>query len=303
MSRKIEIFQKEFDNFDSPKFLFANNPEARLMKTKHGNFDACLNPQITVNNNHIITSAMVSQKATDNQLFPDTVEDFINTLMAVGKYETELELLKNTIFNCDNGYFSYIALEYIFKNHINAILDTRLKIIDDDENYLLNNEQIKKLGSLDSKKHLRYKVSENQYYCFKNKPFTLTEVKTAKHELNKRCDLSDEFLIKNWIYTNFSCGDCEFKDACAKGGDYRTITDTISTLNYMMRQIRHTSSSDLIYQNRWKTVESIFGYFKGKDGILRFISKDLENIQKEFKLMSLTYNLKRIINLKDTTYL
>jgi len=69
-----------------------------------------------------------------------------------------------------------------------------------------------------------------------------------------------------------------------------------------MRQIRHTSFSNQIYKNRWITVETVFGYFKGKEGILRFQSKNLINTQKELKLMSLTYNLKRIISLKDTVY-
>jgi len=303
VARKISIFLKEFDSFDSPKFLFVNNPEARLMKTKNGNFDACLNPQITVNNNHIITSAIVSQKATDNQLLPDTIEDYAKTILVVKKYENRWELFKNTIFNSDNGYFSNIALEYIYKNDVNVILDTRLNIIAENENYLLNASAINDLERLDRKKHLKYKISEDKYYCFKNEPFDLTSVKTANHELNQRHGIPDEFLIKDWTYTNFSCVDCEYKDTCAKGGDYRTITDTISTLNHKMRQYRHTSSSNLIYQNRWKTVETVFGYFKGKNGILRFLSKDLINTQKEFKLMALIYNLKRIIELKDTAYL
>jgi hypothetical protein len=303
ISTKIKLFKKEFDNHEGLKFLFVNNPEARLMKTKNGNFDACLNPQITVNNNYIITSAMVSQKTTDNQLFPDTTEDFIKTLMAVEKYESVLELLENTIFNSDNGYFSNMALEYIFNNNINAILDTRLKIIEENEDYLLNADQIKKLGRLNLKKNLKYKPSKNQYYCFKNKPFTLTNVKTAKNKLNEIYNIPEDFLIKNWEYTNWACVDCEYKDACAKGGDYRTITDTISTLNQTMRQIRHTPLGNHIYQYRWKTVETIFAYFKGKDGILRFLSKNLINTQKEIKLMSIAYNLKRITNLKGTAYL
>ena len=94
VAKKINIFEKEFQAHDSPKFLFANNPWARLMKTKHGNFDACLNTQLTVNNNHIITSAMISQKTTDNQLFGETIDDFIKTHMQVENYENKLELLK-----------------------------------------------------------------------------------------------------------------------------------------------------------------------------------------------------------------
>jgi hypothetical protein len=70
------------------------------------------------------------------------------------------------------------ALEFIENNSINAIIDTRLKTIENNEVYFLTPEKIDKLDNIKSKKHLRYNPIADNYVCIKNEKFELIEVST-----------------------------------------------------------------------------------------------------------------------------
>jgi hypothetical protein len=283
---KISIFESEFESENAPKFLFANNPYSRLALTKKGNFDSATNVQLIVSNNHLILHPHISQKVSDNQVFGEVIEDFKQLLsqLEVNGRDSLNECdsifnnsfaLQNLKINADNGYYSNDTLEYIYNNQLNAILDTRLRIMGDDEVYLLSDEKIGKLGKLYYRKHLKYNPCQDRYYCFQNQPFDLTSIELIDNDFNMREGIPDEFLMKNFVYTNVACKNCVYKDECAGGEDFRAVTDKITTLNYNMRGKRHSDEGDQTYKHRWKTVETVFGYFKGADGVLRFISNDL----------------------------
>jgi transposase len=303
---KIPSFEKEFNNSELD-FLFLNNPEARLIKTKNGDFDACVNVQVSSNSNHIIINPLISQKVSDNQLFEDEVNDIIENILkmknSTSKEEiTRENIIKSYTFIADSGYMSNNTLEFIENNSINAIIDTRLKIIKDDEEYFLAPEEIDKLDNIKSKKHLKYNASIDAYFCIQNEKFELIDKKPINDSFNKQKNIPEEYKKVNYIYKNNSCINCNIKDKCNNGKDSRTINDRITPLNKKARQKRHDPEFEEIYKIRWKTIESIFGYFKGNDGVLRFLQRKLEDIQKELYLMSITYNIKRINKLKDVPY-
>jgi transposase len=315
MGLKIDKFKKEFKKPDKPKYLFANNPESRMMKLKNvKGFDAAVNVQISKNIKHIILSCLVSSLVSDNQLFSIVLDDFMknmelleetilkNNNETLSKDEFKAFKTELILFLADNGYFTNEALEYINDNDINAIIDTRLKILAENEEYYLTPEEIEKIPDIGAKKHLKEDPNADVKRCCQNEDFVLFDVKIAKVESNKRKNLKDEEIIRDYIYKNTSCANCKYKEKCANGKDFKIVKDRISPLNKQMRQKRHTKENDEAYKKRWSIIESIFGYLKGADKVMRFIFKDIINMQKELFLISTSYNLKRICKLKDTRY-
>jgi hypothetical protein len=240
-------------------------------------------------------------------LLEDVINDFIKNITemkkSTSKEETKHEdIIKQYTFLADTGYVSNNALEFIENNSINAIIDTRLKTIENNAFYFLTPEKIDKLDNIKSKKHLRYNSIADSYVCIKNEKFELIEEKTINYNFNKQKDIPEEYKKINYVYKNNACINCDIKDKCNDGKDSQIINDKITPINKKARQKRHTHESDEIYKIRWKTIESIFAYLKGGDGVLRFLQGKLEDIQKELYLMSITYNLKRITKLKDVPY-
>jgi hypothetical protein len=301
--KKIHLLRKEFKKTNSD-FLFINNPEARLMKTKNNDWNACINVQLSCNTNHIILAPMISQKTSDNQVFSDLMDNFseiILSLYAAENNDNPEEILKNFISLVDNGYATDEAFEYAETHELDVIFDTRLKSIKTEETYFLKDEKIIELENIGSKKHLKYNSEKDTYVCFKNKEFTLDEIKNINTKFNQR-NIPEEFKKLNYQYKNTYCAKCSLKKECANNKDFKIINDRISPLNKKARQKRHENGNESIYKYRWKTIESIFGYLKGADGVLRFVSRTLENIEKELYFYTITYNLKRIVKLKGTPY-
>ena len=57
------------------------------------------------------------------------------------------------------------------------------------------------------------------------------------------------------------------------------------------------------YKSRFSRSESINGFLKGDDGILKLIGTTKNAVDNEIQLRNTIYNLTRLVNLTDTAYL
>ncbi|MDR0912491.1 MAG: transposase [Methanobrevibacter sp.] len=300
IGKKIPLYEEEFNENPDLNFVFINDHEARLMKTKQGDWDACYNIQLMENTNHIILACPVSQEYNDKKVFKELIPELnsvIDSLTSISPENYEDINVKVITFLLDYGYFCDETLEYIKDNDLDTIIDTTLKILEKGENLALSPEQISKLKNLSSKKNLRYDPENNQYICINGESFIFQKTEKIKSEEKK--DIPVIFKKEKHSYKNDSCKNCQYKNECAKGNDYRIITDKISILNHEMRIKRHTIKNEEVYKIRWKTVESGFGFLKGEIKNICLRTRGKNNVQKEMYIRCSAYNITRLITIKN----
>lgn len=65
-----------------------------------------------------------------------------------------------------------------------------------------------------------------------------------------------------------------------------------------MKRKMQTEDAKAKYRKRKHTVEPVFGIIKNVLGFTRFFLRGIENIETEWRLVTLAYNCKRLFNLK-----
>ena len=96
----------------------------------------------------------------------------------------------------------------------------------------------------------------------------------------------------------FFCNGCSRSENCIK-----KIEDRISDLIYEMTNKFLDKRHNIHYKSRFSRSESINGFLKGDDGILKLIGTTKYAVDNEIQLRNTIYNLTRLVNLTDTAYL
>lgn len=248
-----------------PKVSVAD-PEAVMMKARHGNALGHNAQAVVDAKAHIIVAADVFDNATDyDQLVPMLEETKENTGRLADKTVT------------DAGYHSGENLEKV------ADLPTEVIIPDPQEKRKADNPNEWPYH----KDNFVYDSDTDSYRCPEGKKVTFS-YKTRR---------SDEGGKEVRVYRGRECSGCPAwgEGGCTKDKKGRTLE--ISGHEERIREHRQkmqTEEARLLIKQRSGIVELVFGVIKEHMGVSRFLLRGLENAKAEWQMACAVYNLRRI---------
>jgi hypothetical protein len=244
---------------EDEKQVSVTDPDTRRMRTTQGNVVG-YNAQIAVDAKHkLIAAAEVTNDVTDvNQLANVALEAKANLA------------LKQTEAVADKGYYNASEVARCVAAGITPLIpqsDTSANT---------------KLG-LFGKSQFRYDASQDVYVC------------PGQQELTYRFR-TEELGRGLKYYRATGCARCALQRQCTRNQNNRTITreDNEALMEAMAARMKREPGK---YALRKQLAEHPFGTIKRWLGYDHFLLKGLPKVRTEWSLITLAYNLKRVLNL------
>ncbi|MFV0413077.1 MAG: transposase [Oscillospiraceae bacterium] len=256
------------------------DPDSRRMKKADGATDMCYNIQSSVDEkNKLIVDFEVTNRCNDNGLLSDLAKS--------SKEILEIPNESNFSTVADTGYFNATDINECVKNNITPHISN-------------SHEEITIcIESIEDEK------SEIKEFSTQGKNVFLKERNIAI------CPMGQILYPRSWlksrkaaVYSNkYACNACKMKAKCKKY--YRNhevkmpkseFTKVCNYTDLRIKQITYKADINIIKQ-RQSIVEHPFGTIKQTMNHGYCLLKGIENVQGEFALAFLAYNLKRVINL------
>jgi transposase len=241
--------------------LSLTDPESRRMKLR-GDLDVCYNAQIAVDPKHhlIVTEDVTNQVNDEEQLAP----------MAVAAKEAlGVEALE---VSADRGYHNGAQVVKCEEEGVTP--------------YVPAPQTSKNQGrGLFTKEAFRYSAEQDAYRCPAGQWLSLSTTAEVKGGRTLR------------YYANRkACAGCPLREQCTSSKDGRRImrTPEEERVDAMARRLK--GRPELMLQRK-STVEHPFGTLKRWWDGSYFLLKGLRKVRGEFSLMTLGYNLRRVMNL------
>jgi transposase len=241
------------------KQISLTDADARKMPTAHGSVVG-YNAQLAVDAKHkLIAAAEVTNDVTDLRQLAD---------VALSAQEN-LEIQKAAVL-ADTGYYS--AAE------VSRCLDAGLTPYVPKADTSANTAR-----GLYGKSQFRYDDQKDVYVC------------PAGKELNYRFS-TYELGRELKYYRAKECKHCALRNQCTRNKSNRTITREANE-QLMEAMAQRLKDQPEKYKLRKQLAEHPFGTIKRTLGYTHFLLKGLEKVRTEWSLTTLTYNLKRVLNL------
>ena len=244
---------------DEQKQISVTDPDTRRMHTGNGNVVG-YNAQLAVDAKHkLIAADDVTNDVTDYRQLANVA---IEAKQNLGVQQTEVV--------ADKGYYNATEVSRCVEQHITPHIpkaDTSA-----------NTKQ-----GLFGKSQFRYDAQKNVYHCPGNQELTY---RTSTHELGR--DIH--------YYRASACNRCALKPQCTRNKGNRTITreDNEALMEAMAQRLKREPEK---FRLRKSLAEHPFGTIKRWMGCTHFTLKGLEKVRTEWSLITLAYNLKRVLNL------
>jgi transposase len=270
LQEKIEYLRKKRDKYkgyekeleQSKKGQISlTDPDSRMMKTRQGK-DVCYNVQIATDSKHklIIVNEVCNDINDMHQLHSMAVE--VKKILEVEKIDAV----------ADAGYFEIENIKQCDKDCINTYVPRPER------------SRNKRLG-LYTKKDFIYNPQNDTYQCPAGQILIFRgfdKYKSPKH--------------KHRIYATHACQGCQQKQKCTRSKHSRRIfrwehEELIDQLDQRVK------SNPNIISRRKEMVEHPFGTLKNWMGQFHFMTKGRENAATEVNLLSLAYNMRRVLNI------
>jgi len=244
---------------DEQKQISVTDPDTRRMHTAQGNIVG-YNAQLAVDARHkLIAAAEVTSDGTD-------ARQLAHLALAA---KTNLDAQQIEVL-ADRGYSNAAEVSHCADHGITALIpktDTSA-----------NTKQ-----GLYGKSQFRYDPQKEVYIC------------PAGEELTWRFRTVELGRGLSY-YRARGCKDCALKKRCTRNQANRTITreDNEAVMEAMAERMKREPGK---YALRKQLVEHPFGTIKRAMGYTHFLLKGLEKVRTEWSLITLAYNLKRVLNL------
>jgi len=245
---------------EDEKQISTTDPDARRMRGGGGGSVVGFNAQAAVDDQHkLIAAADVTNEETDVQQLADLAQQTKENLAVA-----QLEVV------ADKGYYNNSEVRACLDQHITPYLakpDTSA-----------NTKQ-----GLFGKSKFTYDATKDVYLCPAGKELT--------HRFN-----TEEQDRQLRYYRARDCKSCALKKQCTRNQGNRTITreaDEGLMEAMAVRVAAHPEKMKL----RKQLCEHPFGTLKRWFGYSYFLVKGLPKVRCEWTLMTLAYNLKRVLNL------
>jgi transposase len=241
------------------KQISATDPDARRMPTAQGNVVG-YNAQIAVDAKHkLIAAADVTNDVTD-------VKQLANVALAA---KANLEL-KQTEVVADAGYYNASEVARCVEQNIQPFIpkaDTSANT---------------KLG-LYGKSQFQFDAAKDSYQCPAGAALTY---RFSTFELGRELR----------YYRARGCATCALKKHCTRNQANRTITREANE-HLMEAMAARMKAQPEKFKLRKQLAEHPFGTIKRTFGYTHFLLKGLAKVRTEWNLITLAYNLKRVLNL------
>jgi len=237
------------------------DPDSRMMPSRQVN-DVCYNVQIVTDSKHkLIVSNEVTNEINDlHQLHSIAVE---------AKAVLEVEEIDAV---ADAGYFERENIKKCHDDQINTYVPRPCR------------SHNKSIG-LYTNKDFIYDSEKDIYQCPAGRILTFRGIRKLK-----------ESGITERIYTTHDCYSCPIKTKCTRSKATRRIyrwehEEIIEKLDQRVKE------NPNIVNRRKELVEHPFGTLKNWMGHHHFLTKGSMNVSTEMNLISLAYNIKRVLNI------
>ena len=215
------------------------------------------NVQVGCNPHQIILYAAVTQDANDKKQLQPGIE---------GVKQNTSQKVEHAI--ADPGYASLGNYEYLEKKKIIGYIP------DQDFNKDFKDKPYHRA-------HFKKHPEKEEFICPTGKPLPFFQ-----HKKNGAYQYA--------VYKGTQCQNCPVRQQCTNA-DFRTISiERREPLVAQMRQRLQSEQGRQMYKKRLHPVESIFGHLKFNLGYTYFLLRGLENVQAEFLLMCIGYNLRKL---------
>ncbi len=244
---------------EEQKQISVTDPDTRRMHTGNGNVVG-YNAQLAVDAKHkLIAAADVT----------NDVNDYRQLASVALEAKANLEL-KQTEVVADKGYYNATEVSRCVEQNITPHIpkaDTSA-----------NTQQ-----GLFGKSRFRYDAQQDVYVCPGNQELTY---RFSTFELGRGLR----------YYRASACNRCALKAQCTRNKNNRTITreDNEALMEAMAQRLKREPEK---FRMRKSLAEHPFGTIKRWMGCTHFTLKGLEQVRTEWSLITLAYNLKRVLNL------
>ena len=206
---------------------------------------------------------------------------------------------------CDSGYDSEANVVFIHENEMKSLIMPKItsRYINNqmrtyDENLQLLSGEITIIDdeTLEKTRKVDMQRIWNGYLCKNNRPVMLYEERHIKEEQEK--DLPEIATKKLYKYKSINCNGCPYQDICK----HKSFSEKIKPYSFnSMNKFTQKFYIEL-YMKRFQKSESVYGYFKGKNGILHLLGNNDNAISNEMNLLSTLYNTIHLVELKGTYF-
>lgn len=235
--------------------------DAPIMKGKKGDFDTHYNVQSACSEDQIITFCDVVLDGNDKaQLIPalkgiaQNTGKRIHQVLADADYGT----FESLAYMSDNGMEGYVPYRDMNKSY-------------DDEPFHSTN--------------FVYDKELDLYLCPAQRHLSFyREAKDVKRKQQFK------------YYRTDGCLNCPLQTQCCKKGTARRVIkrETRQGLRDEMKQRLNSTQGQQVYRKRLHPIESFFGHLKYNLNYNQFLLRGLEKVKAEFKLICLSYNLRKL---------
>lgn len=228
------------------------------------------NCQAVVTEEGIITAAEAVKDPNDaNQLEPMIEKTENNTEVAVEEVAA------------DSGYGSYSAYEYLEGKKIDGYVP----------DLYFGKYKSGEYDTEEKRYHyskFKYDSSTNSYTCPEGKTLVFWKIRDKKTE------------ARDWnhmVYRGTECGSCQRRSLCTKADKRELLIEIREPLLQEMRKKLVSEDGKKKYFKRQYTIEPVFGHLKFNLGYKNFLLRGVEKVNAEFKLMSIGWNLKKMLKM------
>jgi transposase len=241
------------------KQISVTDPDTRKMPTAHGMIVG-YNAQLAVDAKHkLIAADDVTNEVADYQQLANVALEA----------KANLELSRAEVV-ADAGYYNTAEVSRCVEQQITPYIPK-------------SDTSANTARGLYGKSRFKYDPAKNEYVCPAGAALTY---RFSTHELGR--DIH--------YYRASGCKSCALKSRCTRNKGNRTITreENEHLMEAMAQRMRQQPEK---FKLRKTLAEHPFGTIKRWFGYTHFLLKGLTKVQCEWSLTTLTYNLKRVLNL------
>jgi len=244
---------------DEQKQVSLTDPDTRRMPTAQGNLVG-YNAQLAVDSKHkLIAADEVTNQVNDSQQLADVALEA----------KTNLEFQQTEVV-ADKGYYN--------ASEVSRCVDQGITPFIPKTDTSANTKQ-----GLYGKSQFRYDALKDVYVCPANQELTY---RFRTYELGRGLK----------YYRAKGCNACALKKLCTRNQHNRTITR--EDHEHLMEQMaQRMQAQPEKFKLRKQLAEHPFGTIKRWMGYTHFTLKGLVKVRTEWSLITLAYNLKRVLNL------
>ena len=256
---------------DGKTYVNLTDPDCRRIKLKDGRirFGYTVQTLRDAKTGIILMQNVVQDENDVNQLIPAI--DYI--------YKTYCKLPKYIL--ADNGYYKIEAIEYAIKKGVTPVVPDR-------------SDSMKNKGTKDNdpfdKSHMDFDPIKKIYRCFNMEKLTKHGTRMIKGILHD-------------VFRTDKCKNCQFKQECTNGKDYREVVNPACQAFYDRKEFFLSSDGEKLYKLRAVLGENVFSDLKEHQEFKQSKRRGLRKVDIDLKIEALVANFKNIAKHLHLTFI